>query len=445
MAGEEIIPGVGDVGTAVADSPADDAAVVDAGGGAAETVEETSAAETPEAGDTGGDAEAAKAEDDLSDIETDGRKIDAATRKDIAELKKTNPAAAKKWAESYFRTQAVMKEFPEAKNISEVISQVRQAKATIESLGGEQGIQELQGEVADYREEIAQFAAGDVKLLEKLYDANPEATVTQAQNLMGLLEAKDMKAFDQALLPSLAKRLETSGLTRSVDNLIALVKKGDGQAAYDLLGEVKKWLGGIADKAKEFGSSKPRDPREDVIAEREKALETKERESYERAIGSEVNKSNNSALSRVTADLFKELKLDNEGKREFIGALQSRVWAAMKADKGFQRLAHALKSKGDAEKTAKFVAAKFEELLPSQFERLRNAMYPNIGRTAKPTPKPNGAQQKVAPITVQAGQRPKHDQVDWSKTTDMMWATGRAYLRDGKLVTGFKDAPPNRL
>jgi len=442
MAGEEIIPGVGDGGAAVAEAPADEAVVADAPAAAAE----------PAAAEAGAEADAAAAagkegaEPDLSDIETDGRKIDAATRKEIAELKKTNPAAAKKWAESYFRNQAIMKEFPEAKNLGEVIAQVRQAKATIDSLGGEAGINELQEEVSDYREEIAQFAAGDVKLLEKLYDANPEATVTQAQNLMELLEAKDMKSFDRAILPTLAKRLETAGLNQSVKNLLALVKEGKGQDAYDLLGEVDKWLNGIKTKAKEFTDGRAvKDPKADALTERERAVETKERESYERSIGSEVNRANNTALAKQTADLFKQLKLEPDGRREFINALQSRIWAAMKADKGFQRLAHAIKAKGDVDKTAKFVADKFEELLPAHFTKLRNAMYPNIGAApAKPKPGAAGGNGKPTPVVIAAGQRPKQDQVDWEKTTNTMWIAGKAYLKDGRLVQGFKDAPANR-
>lgn len=447
----EAIPGVGgDGGVAVADGAADDAVVDDAaaggvadGGEPAPEPDAAADADAAAAGGEGGD----KTEPDLSDIETDGRKIDAKTRAEIAELKKTNPGAAKKWAESYFRNQAMMKEFPEVKTPGEAIAKVREMKNTIESLGGEKGIADLQTEVQDYRNEIDQFSKGDPKLIAQLGEANPEGLALSGSNALAWLKANKAEVYRDTLAPHLNEMLEGQGLDTTLEQLLGLTKEGKGQEVFDLLKKVVKWRAGHKEKAKTLADGKTtKNPEAEKLAKDRQEFEQQKTELYERNIGAEVNKSNNAALSKVIEPFFKEMKFtDPVAKRKFVGLVQSDVWAAMKADKVFQRQAHAIKAKGDAAKTAAFVAAKFEELLPEHFRLNRNALYPNSGK-AKPAvaavAAPNG--KKVAPINLAIGARPKADQVDWTKTTDAMYATGKAFLKDGKFIQGFKDAPPNR-
>src|SRR5262249_221817 len=110
--------------------------------------------------------------DDEIDYEQDGRKVDDKTKKAIAELAKTNKDAARAVRDAYFRPTALLKELPEAKTFDEAIKTVRGMKATIESLGGEEGITKLNEEVGDYRREIDQFAKGDPALIKQLYEAN---------------------------------------------------------------------------------------------------------------------------------------------------------------------------------------------------------------------------------------------------------------------------------
>jgi hypothetical protein len=379
-----------------------------------------------------------------AELEADGRKVtDANLKKGIAELAKTDRAAAKAVRDAYFSRQAVMREFPEAKGLGEVLTAIREAKATIESLGGQSGISDLQTEVADYRREIDQFAAGDSALLEQLYEANPESMALATSNGLTLLEAKDQKAFDMVILPSIVKRLEQAGLNKNLIALANFIREGKGQEAYDIVTEIGKWLGETNELAKKHAAERAtKDPREEKYAAREKAVEEKEQQSYERGVGSEVNRLNNTALSRQVEPFFKELKLASEGRHEFVNGLQSRIWKTMKADATFQRLAKAIMSKGDVAKASAFISAKFAELLPSSFIQFRNALYPNYGKgTTKPAPgaRDNGAggkpPEKKAAAVLGAGGRPKNDDVDWTKTSDTQWIAGKGItLKNGKVI-----------
>jgi hypothetical protein len=411
-----------------------------------ETTETTPAAEPKEIETTPGEEpteEPGEGGGEEEDLSPDGRKIDAKTRTAIAALKKADPVAAKAVRDAYFSNQALLHELG-AQTPKEAIAKIRMANATIESLGGQEGIDNLQGEVNDYRAEIDQFANGDKGLIEQLYESNADATVTSAINVLEVLESKDRNRFDQAILPSLARRMEEAGVNRSVAELAELIKEGKGQEAYDLLSKIGSWLANIKEKAKgHLEGREKKDPAAEANARDRAEIATERTQIYEGKIGSEVNRRNNQALSKQTTGFFNDLKLAAEGRREFIGGLQSRIWAAMKADKTFQRLAHAIKGKGDVQATADFVANKFDELLPEMFTKHRNALYPNY-RPGKPTTKAaaatttNGAKPK--PETKAAattgdyaqGARPKHEEVDWAKTPDVMWITGKAVLKNGQ-------------
>ena len=78
-------------------------------------------------------------------LHEDSRIVDVKTRQQIAELRKTNPALAKVASDAIFGRQAVMKEFPEAKSIGDVLKSVRAQRATLEAVGGEEGITKLNG------------------------------------------------------------------------------------------------------------------------------------------------------------------------------------------------------------------------------------------------------------------------------------------------------------
>jgi hypothetical protein len=376
--------------------------------------------------------------------ETDGRKIDAKTRAAIAAFKKADPASAKLVADIYFRAQArdaqLFKETG-AKTVTEALAAVRQNKATLDALGGQDGINEIQAELTDWRGEADQFGNADPKLMASLYEANPVAVFGNARNALDLLKSKDMNAFDDLIVPALQERLEQAGLVMSVNSLLELIKEGKGQEAYDLTQKLSKWLGyveGLAKKSKE-GRAAAKSPEVDRSAERERALDERERSIHDNAIGSEVTRRNNEATSKITAKLYKDLGLNHEAQRDFTNMLQSKIFAAVRDDKIFKRDYNNIKAKGDAQRSAEFIHAKYAELLPKAFEKQRNLLYPNYKpkptTTAAPVkPKPNGAQPQGHVVTSVAGQRPKHEDVDWARTPDVMWITGHAVLKNGKSV-----------
>ncbi len=407
---------------------------------------ETPAPETPETPAEGADDDELPGDPGEGDsIETDARTMDKQTREAIAKLKKSDPAAAKLLAKQYYGRAAYEKEFP-------TVQDARQAKATIESLGGEEGISKLQEEVTDYRQEIEQFSNGDPALIEQLYKANPESTAKMVEHALDLFtKSGNVEALDQIILAPMVKRLQQVGLHGHLLKAAEFIKAGKGQEAYDTLGAVGEWLSKLTGDAEKMGTTRTaKDPREEQFAKERQQLDQEKRENYDRSVGAEVNELNNRALNKVIGNFYKEVGLDHEGKREFTQAVLQKIWSAMREDKVFQRQARDIKSKGDKTRTAQFINAKFAEVAPKIFRNYKNQMYPKLAQiAAKPNGQPpptNGKPAPKAAVTqpsngqaIRVKDVPGPNEVDWAKDPgDKLWAKGLFYKpNDAKLYSYF--------
>lgn len=386
------------------------------------------------------------------DIEQDGRKMDQRTRDAIKKLSETDPEAAKAVRDAYFSKQSVMAEFPECKDLRQAIRSIRTQKATLEAVGGSEGIQKLQDDVKGWNTEMDQFAKGDRNLIEQLHNENPNSLMLAARNSLELLAEKNPNLLQQAMLPTFVNLAKTAELPKYLSEALKHCVDGKGQEAYDAIQKISVWLGQLEKASGDITKNRDTvDPRTRELDERENRVKQSEQQSYDREISNGVTKLNNVAMDKITKNLFSQLKLNGEGRRDFTQSLMERVWAAMKLDKQFVTLSNSIKSKGDAQRTAQFVADKFEELLPDVFDKYKNIRYPSIpNRQAAPKngaapngkPAPNGkAPAAPAPKVGDATmvmKKPASHEIDWTKTTDEMYhvgrGTGEAVLTNGKRV-----------
>jgi hypothetical protein len=353
-----------------------------------------------------------------------------------------------------------MSEFPDAKTVGDAMRAIRAQKAAIDALGGEEGIDNLNSEVADYRKEIDQFAQGDPGLIEQLYEGDPKGVVSAAQNILELLGAKNMEQLDTVLLPHLANRLQQVGFVDYLVKAAGFCKEGKGQEAYDTLAELGKWWSNLKKDADGISQGrKQRDPREEEFQRRGQEADRREREFYDSQINTEVTRHNNTAIRRISAELIRDAKLKGEGLRDWEQNLLSRVLDTMRKDKAFQSRAKQIKAKGDVAATSRFINDKFMEVLPTVFRAYKNLRFPAIAAkkssSAAATNKGGTASGGAMGGKAGAGTSgngaggsgggallvqtlPKRDQIDWTKTTDAMYhigrGTGEAVLKDGKRV-----------
>ncbi len=143
---------------------ADDGADIDAGGdGAADGGDGTAAPE--------GDAAADGAEGDQSGkpfLAVDNGKLSKVAKETIEKLKAENPQLAKAVQRALFAEDRLRRELPGG------FKDLTALRGKLEELGGDEGIQNIQGELNGWKEFDAQYTAGDPKVLEFLTET-PEA------------------------------------------------------------------------------------------------------------------------------------------------------------------------------------------------------------------------------------------------------------------------------
>lgn len=442
---DDMIPGISD--TAIEDAPPEVPEIEEPGTETpAPEAPETPEGETPqdekppeEGGEKPGEQDdSQKAKDievDLAKIK-DPKERDIKVRDVINSLKKTQPNVAKIVADSYFGRRAYEKEFA-------TVQDARQARAVLDSVGGADGIEELNTEVTDWRREADQFANAAPELVESLYNSNPEAVVANALNILELLENKNPTHFEAALLPSFVRQIDKSGLPTALVKLADLIKEGKGQESYDLVANLAAWVKNVKDNADKMGRERQKvDPREREYEERRRELDEREQKTYTSNCQSQAEKLNWRTMGEVAGGFMKDMKFDTEGKREFLNLLNSAVLKLMGQDKTYLRTVRAIRDKGDAGRTAEFINGKFGELAPEAFRQLRNRLYPNAAPFRKPAAgqKPNGAGKKPdgtpQPKAV-PGKVYEKSQVDIQNTPDLYLVTGKAYLKGTKTLVAY--------
>jgi hypothetical protein len=437
---------------------------VDTGG---EGGEPGAGGEGGEPGDKGGEGEGEPIPDENP---YDGRKVDDATKKQLAALRKADPNLAKTAAEAIFSRKAILAEFPDAKGVGDVINSIREIKQTLEAVGGQEGLTALQENNRKYETEIEQFANGDMALLEDLHQSDPNGLALSIENGLQLLMERNGTngdLFDKAMAVPFASRIRQAGLHTALAKIDEAIKSENVDDLIKTITGIKNWVGQVDRYAEEVGKGKDPtklDPRERALNDREQKIKTQETErqkadyvAYENKVGAGVNTLANEALKPLIDGAVKDLKLQGPGAKRLTDAVQSEIWAKMKADKTFQRNAQAIVKKGDAEKSSQFIAAKFKSLLRDTYRSVFNELYPNAGsaRTSSTTgansgggkaaPAAGGAKAAPANKVAYKGGRPGFDMVEWSKTPDEDWLRGVAVLTDGTKITFDPNSPPNRF
>ena len=369
------------------------------------------------------------------EAEPDGRKVEASVRNALAKIKATDANAEKQLRKDHYLSRDITQLLPDDTS-GTTLQKVKNLVATVETLGGAEGIEELQSKVSDYDREIDQFSQGDPALLQELHAANPESFVTMTGNALRLLSESNPKGFEQATLPALAQVMESSGMNNAIIRTLDYVKAGKGQEAYDLLQEVAGWLHSKKTAAAELAKVKQSDPERQKLDEEKKTIASDKQEIFNQRMGQVFGPKNSTELGKLVTPFAKEIGLAGDGLREFNNAVYSKVFAKMKADTQFQKLAQAKIAKGDHQAAAEFIASKFADLVGDVFIAHRNLMYPNYAQMKKNAPPKPGA---PPPKPVQ-GKVYSRAEVDIDNTPDVHIVTGKAYLKGSKTLVPYKSS-----
>lgn len=418
-----------------------------------ETPVETPESETPEASEGGEAAEkvAAKADD-----KTDARTTPDAIRKALKALRDSSPEnapIARKLNDFVGRAQAYEKEFPK-------VADARNAKFLLDSVGGGDGIAKLQETVRSVNETDALLYAGDGKVLDSIYDdmkaaGKQEAFGKLASPFLDKLKENDPKAYVSAIRPHVFEGVVASGLPGVIEAIEQALgaKDGEGKPAPDMkvltacANEMRKWFN-AEEAANKSRSTKTVDPDRQAFEKERSDFETTKKKAFEGEVHGEWNRMNNQYLGEALKPYLKLpfAKNWNDATRVSVAKeLMSTLLSELGGDKIYQSSMDALWSQKSPDK-AKIIdthKTKLGMIAKRIVKDVLDARYPGFSTVrGAPAPKPAGAKPAAAAPTgatkpiYQATKPATGDpNVDWNRTSDALYASGRFFDKKGVLRT----------
>jgi hypothetical protein len=462
-----------------------DFAGLDSVAAAAPVVEaEVPAVEAPVVDAPAADAPEAKAPAAKEQINPDGSpKVDPAVAADLPGTESTpqnirqalkamrdadpakNGAVVKELHGAFERWEASKAIFPKG------VAEMKEAKAFIDTVGGHEGLENLQNQVAAINESDELLYAGDPKIIENIVEdlkgqGKLGALAKLAPAFWDALKVNDNDGFYKAFSPHFLSALQDVEMPETMAGLSAALAKGDAAGiaeAKRIVDGMTNWYKGLESKSaqtKADAVSPERvklDEERKAFAKEQNDFKTNQSEAFKTAVGKESEHLNNQVLG---SDLKVYLKMPffqgftKENLTPLASQIKQDLFATLKADKAYQAQMKALwgTKNPDRAKIVEYHKAKLESI---SFETVKNTvqrMYPGYAKGGPAAGRVAAAEVKKAAVVktdaaaaasgkpVLVAVKPKWEEIDWSKDEKQyLYIAGKAYLKaSGKLVTWRK-------
>lgn len=405
--------------------------------------------ETPESGE--GAAKTAAAGDETK---VDARNNPDAIRKALRALRDSDPVnapIARQLNDIVGREKAFRDVFPK-------VSDAKQAKFLLDTIGGGEGLSQLQSTIKAVNDTDQLLYAGDAKVIQNLYEdakaaGHPEALGKLASPFLEHLRDNDEPAYKAAIRPHLHSELVSAGFAevlKAMDAAINAVQ--DGKPAPDLrvlthnVAEMKNWFGWL-DGEVQKGQKSALDPERQALAKERSEFQSEKQKAFQGEVHSEWNRVNNQVLGEALKPYLKLPFAKGWGdatKVSLAREITSTLMAELSADKAYQATMDGYWSepKPDKAKILKFHKEKLGLIGPRIVKDVLDTRHPGFSsvKGAPVAAKPAG---QAAPVTpaVKAGKpvfqatKPAMGDpiVDWDRTSNVLYATSRFYDKRGVL------------
>ena len=416
----------------------------------------TPAAEDTEAGaDTPETTPAADADGATPDDKVDARTNPDAIRKALKALRDSSPEnapIARRLNDIVGREGAYRAVFPK-------VADAKQAKFLLDSIGGGDGLTQLQSTIRSVNETDALLYAGDARVLDSILDdmkaaGKQDAFGKLASPFLDKLADIDPKSYAAALRPHFFESLTKSGLPDMLSAFSeALGATGaDGKPAPNveliksLVAEMQRWYN--AEKTAVEGSRKSApDPDRQAFEKERSEFQSERQKAFEAEVNGEWNRANNQSLGEALKPYLKLPFAKNwttATKVSVAREITTALLDELSTDKSYQSQMDAFWSdaKPDKSRILQFHKGKLDLVAQRIVRDVLNARYPGFSSVkgapaaaAKPGAKPAVAATSAGVKPIFQSTQPKPDTVDWDRTPDTLYATGRFYDRKGVLRT----------
>lgn len=365
------------------------------------------------------------------ELTADGRKMPDSLKKAIAALKATSPEAAKEIKGLFFSNQEYRTVFPKP---ADAVA----AKALIDEVGGQEGIQQIQEERQEWNQIDADFAEGKKEFVTSLAEGNPEGFLKTAPHVINEFATRAPEQYAYYANNVAINTLAGAGI--SLDGLKqAYHAYKDKPEAQAIIAEVHNALAGLKEKATEFEQKRNSvDPEREKFKQEKTQFEQQRRADFETRVDDDAEKYLADKMKPEIDRVINGRKVDPEAMKGYQQMVQGKVMEKLAAIPGFKDKLEAFYRTGDQKKSIEYITSQYNRILP-EAAKVIEPFLRNIGAGTKLITPKNG----VAPTTqASAGEivlkeMPDWDKFDQTKTTVADVMQGFGVLKNGKKARGW--------
>lgn len=376
----------------------------------------------------------------------DGRRVSKELREALKAWESTpeGQRLAKQVRDDHFRVKELATLEPGG------VTALREKYALLDSVGGAEGVAQLQERVAATDEVDAALAAGDPKALESLGPDFDPGLAKLTPTILDRVMKADPEAYSAAILPHLMAGLLSSPMVGDLNGMIDVLQAahlddaGKLKAITQLLGRVGQWFEINQKKAGELKAQPVDKQRTEFEQQRTQFEQEKQEAHWNNNIKPSVARFEMQKLEELFRPYAGRLKLDAAGKADLFATFQAKMQAAGRADADYMKQMEIYRKmkNPDPGKVINFVKTAIAKHAKNVVDGTIKARY---GRFIRPKgqQQQQGERQVVPGARTQANggstptivaQRPDPDEIDYSKTSETDQWNGVYTLKSGKVV-----------
>jgi hypothetical protein len=357
----------------------------------------------------------------------------AQIRASLKAFRDTSPEhaqAAKLLNDGYSRFEAYKQVFP-------TVDDARSFKAQLDTLGGLEGIANMQTTLASVEETDALLEAGDPKVLDQIFEDSPEGAKKLAAPFLAKLAKVDPEAFARTVQPHLVRSLIDSNFPQVLAYLAT--KLGDNAEAKSVVANMQAWFDGQKSQA-DRSSEDVLSPERDQIAKDRAEIAAERRRDFDSQVASQINPHIHTELgSRLKPYSASLVALPEAVRQDVARACITELAAALKADKAYQTQITAMNGarKPDRDKIIAYNKTKVSSLADGIISKVvaRYNLKPGTVMAAKggkqAAGKPGAQRTPQATSIANLQSAPKDSDIDWNHEN----MSTEAYIRGRAVLT----------
>lgn len=377
-----------------------------------------------DSGDVGGEESDDTGESESADGQSTPKTRTEAVKKALEKLRESDPETAKLLRKEFFKQKQDIRGYKESfRTPAEAIA----ARDLIESIGGETGIAEMQGEVKEYANELSSMAEGNPRIVDDLARDFPKGLVKLTPHAVSRLKQIDAAAYTQRIaapgtvdvLNMTAGSLNGSTPLHAMDRLIELIADGKQDAANGMAKALRQWAADVTAYARvaetRRGEIDDDDPDRKALNAERAEVQTEKQRIFTQQVSTSIMSRLNRVVEQHLAPYLKKAKLTPEQRKSTNNAVRNRITKMLEREPKYQTPFKAALEKGDIRAIERLVGSwaniKAKKAMPAEWAER------GYGGT-----KTNGASGERAVPSVSS--KPKMEDVDWSKDPRRLRYTG---------------------